>query len=305
MHLCWRLMLRFACGVGMMTFLAQFRGVPSGAERDDCETVGAGDLMQDHGQRRRIDVGCLQRMHDPCAIVTAYREGEDDLKRKQLTELAILNGTYRPVKQQILILVRCLHAIFISPLGSPITQASSVPTANSFVQFHLSSGKSDHTGEQCTYGELFRAVTQHRLQCANEPFVFGCCSPDIFVDGEWRLPAIVVKVPGGHLAHQRCSSVKGAAVISSRSDPHYATGVYWLGLTLEAIVAATMIPQVKVEIMHHDNHAMRLSTGQHDPPREHDNTWIERNAKDDSRTPSFTSKDALSYQERHATLFPA
>ncbi|VDM48625.1 unnamed protein product [Toxocara canis] len=78
--------------------------------------------------------------------------GVDDLKRKQLTELAIINGTYRPIKQQMrspqlvtpVSLVSPiqqpssslpLQPVFVSPVGSPITPANigTAPTMSSFV----------------------------------------------------------------------------------------------------------------------------------------------------------------------------
>ncbi|VDM50704.1 unnamed protein product [Toxocara canis] len=86
-------------------------------------------------------------------IKKLLRQGSDDLKRKQLMELAIFNGTYRPIKQQMrspqlvtpVTLVSPIRKppsslppppIFISPVGSPITPANigSAPTTNSFVQ---------------------------------------------------------------------------------------------------------------------------------------------------------------------------
>ncbi|KHN85398.1 Female germline-specific tumor suppressor gld-1 [Toxocara canis] len=74
------------------------------------------------------------------------REGADDLKRKQLMELAIFSGTYRPGKQRMLTLVSPIRQpqsslppqpIFVSPVGSPITPANNIgsaPAMNSFTQ---------------------------------------------------------------------------------------------------------------------------------------------------------------------------
>uniref|UniRef100_A0A915BJE1 K Homology domain-containing protein n=1 Tax=Parascaris univalens TaxID=6257 RepID=A0A915BJE1_PARUN len=87
-------------------------------------------------------------------LLVPTQEGADDLKRKQLMELAIINGTYRPIKQQIqspqlvtpVTLVSPIRQppnsiptqpIFVSPVGSPITPASNIgsaPTMNSFMQ---------------------------------------------------------------------------------------------------------------------------------------------------------------------------
>ncbi|KHN89156.1 Female germline-specific tumor suppressor gld-1 [Toxocara canis] len=86
-------------------------------------------------------------------LLVPTQEGADDLKRKQLMELAIFNGTYRPVKQMRgaqlvspLSLVSPTRQppsslpsppILVSPVGSPITSANntgSAPTMNSFMQ---------------------------------------------------------------------------------------------------------------------------------------------------------------------------
>uniref|UniRef100_A0A8R1TQF9 KH domain-containing protein n=2 Tax=Onchocerca TaxID=6281 RepID=A0A8R1TQF9_ONCVO len=82
-------------------------------------------------------------------------EGTDELKRKQLMELAIINGTYRPVNKYPLQTPRLIapmtlvspirhpngsiaaQPIFVSPTGSPITPGTNINTptgVNAFMQ---------------------------------------------------------------------------------------------------------------------------------------------------------------------------
>ncbi|VDN07408.1 unnamed protein product [Thelazia callipaeda] len=82
-------------------------------------------------------------------------EGTDELKRKQLMELAIINGTYRPVSKYPLQTPRLIapmtlvspirhpngsiaaQPIFVSPTGSPITPGTNINTptgVNAFMQ---------------------------------------------------------------------------------------------------------------------------------------------------------------------------
>ncbi|MCP9263114.1 Protein quaking [Dirofilaria immitis] len=85
----------------------------------------------------------------------AAPEGTDELKRKQLMELAIINGTYRPVNKYPLQTPRLIapmtlvspirhpngsiaaQPIFVSPTGSPITPGTNINTptgVNAFMQ---------------------------------------------------------------------------------------------------------------------------------------------------------------------------
>ncbi|KHN80618.1 Female germline-specific tumor suppressor gld-1 [Toxocara canis] len=123
------------------------RGKPNWEHLDDDLHV----LVQCEDTPNRVYLKLKTAVEQIKKLLVPAREGEDDLKRKQLTELAILNGTYRPVKQQIrspqlvtpVTLVSPIRKppsslppqpIFISPVGSPITPASSAVTMNSFVQ---------------------------------------------------------------------------------------------------------------------------------------------------------------------------
>ncbi|KHN86021.1 Female germline-specific tumor suppressor gld-1 [Toxocara canis] len=123
------------------------RGKPNWEHLDDDLHV----LVQCEDTPNRVYLKLKTGVEQIKKLLVPAREGEDDLKRKQLTELAILNGTYRPVKQQIrspqlvtpVTLVSPIRKppsslppqpAFISPVGSPITPASSAVTANSFMQ---------------------------------------------------------------------------------------------------------------------------------------------------------------------------
>ncbi|KHN79050.1 Female germline-specific tumor suppressor gld-1 [Toxocara canis] len=73
------------------------RNKPNGEHLDDDLHV----LVQCEDTPNRVSLKLKIAVEQIKKLLVPAREGEDDLKRKQLTELAILNGTYRPVKQQI------------------------------------------------------------------------------------------------------------------------------------------------------------------------------------------------------------
>jgi protein quaking len=104
------------------------------------------DPVRQCGCRSAETVGSTGKMTQCCRQQIQYLqpEGEDDLKRKQLMELAIINGTYRPttmrntgkwlcVQQHMQIVIsatpRLRRILFPTPTSSPSNMCWSSPPA--------------------------------------------------------------------------------------------------------------------------------------------------------------------------------
>ncbi|VDM44423.1 unnamed protein product [Toxocara canis] len=73
------------------------RGKPNWEHLDDDLHV----LLQCEDTPNRVYLKLKTGVEQIKKLLVPARQGSDDLKRKQLMELAIFNGTYRPVKQQM------------------------------------------------------------------------------------------------------------------------------------------------------------------------------------------------------------
>lgn len=126
------------------------RGKPKWEHLDDDLHV----LIQCEDTPNRVYLKLKNGVEQINKLLVPNREGIDDLKRSQLLELAIINGTYRSMKQplpgpQLIAPVALVspirqpttaiptQPIFVSPADSPITPSSSIgsaPAMNSFMQ---------------------------------------------------------------------------------------------------------------------------------------------------------------------------
>jgi protein quaking len=85
-------------------------------------------LIQCEDTENRAKVKLIRAKDEVTRLLVPAAEGEDELKRKQLMELAIINGTYRPANQQKIAIQtpRLLQPMTLngsplrSPLGAPL-----------------------------------------------------------------------------------------------------------------------------------------------------------------------------------------
>ncbi|KHN79879.1 Female germline-specific tumor suppressor gld-1 [Toxocara canis] len=113
----------------------QNRGKPNWEHLDDDLHV----LIQCEDTPNRVYMKLKIGVEQIKKLLVPTQEGLDDLKRKQLIKLAIMNGTYRPIKQQMRIRLS-LNAALASLLmgnGDCQLQTSPVETAPSLVSAAL------------------------------------------------------------------------------------------------------------------------------------------------------------------------